>query len=252
MANEHLNERQQEMKQALHYEGELKITDLSSRFSVTEMTIRRDLEKLEKSGYAHRTFGGAIPANRDLAFQERATVYLEEKRKIGRIAAELIRDGNAVFIDGGTTTMEVARALKEGREITVVTNAVNIASELAGKRISTIMIGGSLQEETLSVVGPIAEKNLADMAFDQIFLGATGMTVDHGFSNSNVFEADIKRLSIERADEVNIVLDHSKFGKKVLSSFASLDHVHRVITNQLPDESYQRAANEHNLEFRTK
>lgn len=242
-----LNARQQNMLDLITLEGELRISEVKEKFQVTEMTIRRDLEKLEESGVIKRTFGGAIFVGKDIALQERTGILIDEKIKIGRRAAALIEPGDSVFIDGGTTTFQIARLLPAGMNITVVTNALNVASELSGKQIPTMMTGGMLLETTNSLVGPIAVQSLSDMAFDRIFLGATGVNAVHGFSNSNIYEVEIKRIAMRQTAETNIVLDHSKFGAKVLVSFASLSNVHRLLTDRMPDGELLAACQESKL-----
>lgn len=239
-----LNARQQQMLEQLSREGELRIAALKEAYQVTEMTIRRDLEKLEETGAVKRIFGGAIFVGKDIALQERASILMEEKARIGRYAASLIRPGESVFIDGGTTTLQVAKFLPSGMKVTVVTNALNVAAELSGKQIPVLMTGGMLLEATHSLVGPIAAQNLATMAFDRIFLGATGLTVAHGFSNSNLYEAEIKQTAIRQAAETTIVLDHTKFGARMLVSFAPLSGVQRIVTDQWPEEPLRQACGE--------
>jgi DeoR/GlpR family transcriptional regulator of sugar metabolism len=133
--------------------------------------------------------------------------------------------------------------------ITVVTNALNIAAELQAKLISTIVIGGILLEKTSTLVGPLACDSLAKMAFDRVFIGTTGATARHGFSNSNMHEAEVKRFVIEQAAEVNIVMDHTKFGMKDLFSFASLVAVDRIITDRPPDQELVQALKDASVEI---
>ena len=235
-----LNARQQQMLDHISREGELRIAVLKETYRVTEMTIRRDLEKLEETGTIKRTFGGAIFVGKDIALQERAGILTEEKARIGRHAASLIRPGESVFIDGGSTTLQIAKHLTAGMNITVVTNALNVAAELSGKQIAVLVTGGMLLEATNSLAGPIAAQSLSGMAFDRIFLGATGLNVEHGFSNSNIYEAEIKQIAIRQSAETNVVLDHTKFGARTLISFAPLSGVQRVITDRLPDEESMR------------
>lgn len=240
--------RQQMILERITQEGEVKINELKDAFDVTEMTIRRDLEKLEASGAIRRIFGGAIFVGRDIALQVRAGYMTEEKQRIGRKAASLIRPGESVFIDGGTTTLQIARALPAGLDITVVTNAMNVALELAAKQIPTLVTGGTLLESTSSLVGPVAVQMLSGMAFDRVFLGATGLSAQHGFSNSNIDEAEVKRTAIRQAAETNIVLDHTKLGAKVLVSFASLARVQRIVTDREPDAQWLRILGEQGVE----
>ncbi|WP_217596345.1 DeoR/GlpR family DNA-binding transcription regulator [Cohnella sp. GbtcB17] len=238
------NARQRQIHEEIAQSGEVRISELSERHGVTEMTIRRDLEKLEEGGSVRRTFGGAIYVYRDVALQDRTGLYTDEKARIGRHAAALIAPGESVFLDGGTTTLQIARAMRSGQQITVMTNALNIAAELASKQIPTIMTGGMLLESTHSLVGPIAAQSLSGMAFDRAFLGATGLSEEHGFSNSNLYEAEIKRIAIRQAKETTIVLDRTKFGARVLVSFAGLADVDRIVTDHPPDGELARACAE--------
>ncbi|RKP52936.1 DeoR/GlpR transcriptional regulator [Cohnella endophytica] len=247
--NNGLNARQLQIMERIQELGEIKIPELSEALQVTEMTIRRDIEKLESLGSVKRTFGGAIFVGKDVALQDRTGIRIEEKQRIGRAAAKLIQAGDSIFIDGGTTTLEVAKHIPKGLNITVVTNAMNVALELAGKEIQTMVTGGMLRESTSSLVGPVAAQALSGMAFDRAFLGATGIDEQHGFSNSNLYETEIKRLAIRQANETTVVLDHSKFGAKVLASFASLGAIRRMVTDRLPPEGLALACQEAGLEL---
>lgn len=243
-AYNHLNTRQQQMLDHISRVGELRVSTLKETYQVTEMTIRRDLEKLEETGVVKRTFGGVIFLGKDIALQERTGMLTEEKARIGRHAAALIRPGDSVFIDGGTTTSQIARYLSPGLNITIVTNALNVVTELSGKGIPVLMTGGMHIEATNSLVGPIAAQALSGMAFDRVFLGATGVSMEHGFSNSNIYEAEIKMTAIRQAAETNIVLDHTKFGAKVLVSFAPLSGAQRIITDLSPEDELMKACQE--------
>lgn len=239
-----LNERQNAIWNAVQRDGEVKIGDLKEQYAVTDMTIRRDLEKLESIGLIRRTFGGAIPVTLDVSLQERDTVLTDEKIRIGKAAAELIEANEAVFIDGGSTTLQVAKHIRPDNSITVVTNALNVAAVLLDRGVHTIVTGGTLLEKTGSMVGPIAIQTLSSMAFDQVFLGTTGITAEHGFSNSNSFEAELKRHAMLRSGKVNIVADSSKFGERFLHSYAGLQDVQRIITDTEPSAAFAEAARE--------
>ncbi|BBH21366.1 DeoR family transcriptional regulator [Paenibacillus baekrokdamisoli] len=247
--NQTINQRQQQILDRMALDGEVKIAELKDMFDVTEMTLRRDLEKLEYMGLLRRTFGGAILVGKDIALQDRTGLMMDEKMRIGLQAAQLVQSGDSIFLDGGSTTLQVARYLKPDLNITVVTNALNIAAELQGKQISTIVVGGMLLEKTATLVGPIAAGSIAKMAFDRVFIGATGVSFKHGFSNSNMHEAEIKRLVIEQASEVNIVMDHTKYGLRDLFSFASLNAVDRIISNSSPDQELEATLKEASVEI---
>lgn len=244
-----LNQRQQRIMDRLTSDGEVKLSELKEMFAVTEMTIRRDLEKLEQLGSIRRIFGGAILVGKDIALHERTGVLTEEKARIGMKVAELLRPNESIFIDGGSTTLQISKFINPEMNITVVTNAINIAQELHSKRISTILLGGVLLEQTATLIGPIAIENIARMAFDRVFLGATGLTDNHGFSNSNMYEAEIKRLAIAQSSEVNIVMDHTKFGTQGLFSFASLSAINRIVTDRMPEAGLVTACKENGVEI---
>lgn len=249
MPHNQINHRQQQILDRMALDGEVKIAELKDMFDVTEMTLRRDMEKLEQLGEIRRTFGGAILIGKDIALHERTGVLIEEKMRIGKQAAQLVQPGNSIFLDGGSTTLQVAKYLQPNRNITVVTNALNIAAELQGKQITTIVIGGMLLDKTSTLVGPIAANAIAKMAFDRVFIGTTGATLKHGFSNSNMHEAEIKRLAIQQAAEVNVVMDHTKFGMQDLFSFASLNAVDRIITDCQPNQELSGDFKEANVEI---
>ncbi|KRE36425.1 DeoR/GlpR family DNA-binding transcription regulator [Paenibacillus sp. Soil724D2] len=244
-----INQRQQQILDRMAIDGEVKMAELKEIFEVTEMTLRRDMEKLEQWGHIRRTFGGAILVGNDITLHERSGVFIEEKMRIGKLAAQLIQPGESIFLDGGSTTLQVARFIQANLNITVVTNALNIAAELQGKQISTIVIGGMLMGQTSTLVGPVAAEALVKMAFNRAFIGTTGLTLKHGFSNSNMHEAEVKRLAIQQASEVNIVMDHSKFGRQDLFSFASLKAADRVITDQCPEQELDEAFKEQSVEI---
>ncbi|MEF2245051.1 DeoR/GlpR family DNA-binding transcription regulator [Paenibacillus sp. IITD108] len=230
-----LNTRQQQMLDQIQAENELKISDLKDRFNVTEMTIRRDLEKLEKLGDIRRTFGGVVWIGKDVTLQVRSGVLMDEKIRIGKQAAAFVKPGESIFIDSGSTTLQVARNLTQIPDIIVVTNALNVATELLNANVQVILTGGILRQATASMVGPITTETIARMGFDRVFLGATGYTPQQGFSNSNLYEVEIKKLAIKHARESYIVLDHTKFGTNQLFIFAPESEIQHVVTDQAAD-----------------
>lgn len=236
-----LNERQKQIMNLLRRDGEVKITELKELYSVTDMTLRRDLEKMEQSGLLKRTYGGAILSSKDVALPERKTVNMNEKERIGQAVAGLILPGESIFIDSGSTTLQIARSLPDKAPITVVTNAIHVAAELAEKKIPTVVIGGVLVDTTNAMVGTVAIESISKMAFDKVFLGTTGLSFLHGFSNSNMLEADIKRTCIHRAKQSYIVMDQTKFGQNALFSFSTLQEIDAIITDVQPDEEWVSA-----------
>ncbi len=214
------------------------LAEMVESLGVSESTIRRDLETLEHSGSVRRTHGGAIGAGdgRTLpAFEERVTASAAEKRAIGRATAALIEDGEAVLLDGGTTTLEVARALL-GRPVQVVTNSIPIAQLVAsGKETDLILIGGYVYPRTGVALGPLAIAMMQGLRVRKAILGVAGIMPD-GIYNSNLLLVETERQMIECGQEVIIVADRSKFGCQSLVRLANLAEIDRVVVDsELPD-----------------
>ncbi|MEK8128328.1 DeoR/GlpR family DNA-binding transcription regulator [Paenibacillus filicis] len=244
-----LNPRQQQILERMALDGEVKLVELKAMFDVTEMTLRRDLEKLELAGLLRRTFGGAILIGNDIALKDRTGVMMEEKMRMGQRAAASLQAGESVFIDGGSTTLQIARFLQPEMDITVITNALNIATELLNKQIPTIVVGGMLVNRTATMVGPMTASWLGTMAIDRVFVGTTGLSVKHGFSNSNMHETEIKRLVIRQAAEVNVMMDHTKLGMQDLFSFATIGEVNRLFTDREPAGELAAALRKESVEL---
>lgn len=239
MANQTiLNNRQEQIYNYLIRHGELKVNDLTDKFGVVEMTIRRDLEKMEKMGMIKRTFGGAIPVDPDIGLTKRENLHAEAKMKIGEKAAQYIEPGDAVFVDAGTTTPNLLKYLPRNWNLVIATNAVNVATNIQGPNIETILLGGVLRQSTMSLVGPITEYQLENLSFDKAFFSSSGLTLENGFSNSNVYEVQIKQKAMKQSKEVNFLVDHSKFDVQYLHKITHFDGIDRIITDKKPRKDY--------------
>jgi len=224
--------------------GKLRVDELRKKFDVSNVTLRNDLKKLEEDGYLRRTHGGALKVETvafDLALIEKEKKFSDEKKRIGKAAASLVCEGETIILDSGTTTMEVARNIKNMKNITVLTNALNIATELAGREgIQVILTGGILREKSFSLVGPHAEQTLQDYFCDKLFLGVDGINTKDGVTTPNLLEAKVNWMMAERANEVIVVTDSSKFGKRSLSLIVPVNKIDKVITDSnIPEEDYQ-------------
>lgn len=233
-----LNRRQEQIYDFLNKHGELKVNDLKEKFKVVDMTIRRDLEKMEKMGLVKRVFGGAIPVNPDVGLNKRENTNARAKQLIGEKAAEYVQNGDAIFVDAGTTTPNLVKCLPHNWELVMVTNAVNVALQLQGSSMEKILLGGTLRDSTLSLVGPNTESQLESLSFDKAFLSSSGFTLENGFSNSNVFEVQIKQKAIKQAKDVTFLIDHSKFGVQFLHKITMLEGINRIITDKKPADEY--------------
>jgi len=230
-----IGERRLKIIDLLEEKGSVIVSELSSLLSVTDETIRRDLEGLEKEGLLKRTYGGAIPTNRislELSFKAREIEHKEEKKVIGKVAAGLIEDGDALMFDASTTALEVAKQIKVKRRLTVVTSSLAIVMELISKpEITVISTGGIFHSRSFSYIGPLAEKGIRSYHVDKLFLGAKGITIE-GVTDSYEAEAQLKKTMLESAEETILVIDSSKFNKIALVSIAPLRAISKVVTNK--------------------
>ena len=167
-------------------------------------------------GLVHRTHGGALPAREgaleDPTLREKEKLHRQEKLRIAEVAASLVKEGQVVILDSGTTTTAIARALRNFHNITIVTNALNIAAELTGAPVEVILTGGSLRKNSFSLVGPIAEETLRGLNADILFLGVDGFDVHYGLSTPNLLEAKVNRVMVGISKRTVAVCDSSKFG----------------------------------------
>jgi DeoR family fructose operon transcriptional repressor len=209
-------ERKQRILAALHQKPAVRVSDLGRALRVSAASIRRDLADLERSGLLKRAHGGAVSARMaalEPSLAEKEDQYQAEKAAIARLAATLVRQGDTIFLDAGSTTRQIARELRHRRGITIVTNALNIAWELASSEIELVVTGGQVRRGILSHVGPLADHAIAAVHVDKLFLGANGVDLEKGVTTPNLLEAQTKRAMVEHASEVILVADHSKFGR---------------------------------------
>lgn len=207
-------------------------SDLQSLFSASPATIRRDLELLEEQNLLTRSHGGAVRNGTvyELPVRYRSTRNAEQKRRIAAAAVERAEGARTVCLSGGTTTTEVARRLRD-RELTVVTNAVNIASDLVlSERIRLVLTGGVARPQTYELIGPLAEQSLAELNVDLLFLGVDGVALN-GISTHAGVEAQTNRKMVERAARVIVVADSSKIGHSALAAISPLADVDELITD---------------------
>lgn len=211
------------------------VTELSELFGVSESTIRRDLEELDEQGVIQRAHGGAVVVERaapEPPIIQRMVENEEAKRSIGQAAAELVRDGETVFLGSGTTTLEVARNLMGRNNLTVITNALNIANLFAGKpNITVIVVGGLLRHSELSMIGHITEQVLKELRADKVIMGMRAISIEEGLTNDYLPETMTDRTIIQFAPEVILVADHSKFGKVSTALVAPITSINKIITD---------------------
>lgn len=235
-------DRRNEIVRLINENRKVRVEELGTQFGVSLVTIRNDLNYLERKGLILRVYGGALIRDfvaHDSALSEKAKLAVDEKRRIGAKAAELILDGDSIILDSGTTTLEIARRILKHSNLTVMTNAVNIATILAGNsKINVMLTGGSLRENSFSLVGPEAESSLRGFYFDKLFLGVDGIDLDLGLTTPNPMEANLNTVMVEVARQTILVTDSSKFGKKALCRISGLEKIETIITDREIDAEY--------------
>jgi len=229
-------ERRRHILEILNREGRVLVVDLAKQFHTSQVTIRKDLDVLQAHGRIQRSHGGALPAREsaleDPTLREKEKLHRKEKLQIAAAAARMVREGQVVILDSGTTTTAIARALLKFQNLTIITNAVNIAAELSGSSLEVILTGGTLRKNSFSLVGPIAEETLRRLNGDILLLGVDGFDVQHGLTTPNLLEAKVNRAMMDVARVVVAVCDSSKFGRRSLSSIAPPSGVHYLITDR--------------------
>jgi DeoR family transcriptional regulator of aga operon len=245
-------QRRQQILQLLVQHGTVQVADLVERFDVSSVTIRADLSQIESQGLATRTHGGATllrtpPLEQDI--RQKDTLNLPLKEAIGAQAARLVKPGDNIIIDSGSTTMTLARHLRGHRDVTVMTNGLNIAWELANAPgVNLLLTGGQLRKESLSFQGSQAEASLMSYSFDTLFLGVDGLDLQFGLTTHNEGEASLNHRMVERARKIVVLTDASKFGLVGLHRIARLDQVHAVITDDGISNEYRDGLQRLNIE----
>ncbi|MFJ5518406.1 DeoR/GlpR family DNA-binding transcription regulator [Streptomyces griseoluteus] len=230
--------------------GGVRVNELTRQLGVSDMTVRRDLDALARQGVLEKVHGGAVPvveaSTHEPGFEAKSGLEPTAKEEIARAAARLVAPGSAIALSGGTTTYTLARQLLEVPDLTVVTNSVRVADvfhtaqRTSGRRpgAATVVLTGGVRTPSDSLVGPVADRAIAALHFDLLFLGVHGISAKAGLSTPNLAEAETNRQLVRSARRVVVVADHTKWGTVGLSSFAALDDVDTLVTDGgLPSEA---------------
>ena len=228
-------DRRAKIIEVLEDRGQVKVNDLSKFFGVSEVTIRNDFEKLEEKGLLVRTRGGGIKNQRariDYQLNKESTHCLKEKQLIGKTAAALVKDNDTILFDSGTTTLEVAKNLNDTNDLTVITNALNIASQFVNNpNVNVIILGGRLRHSTVSLIGPTTEDGIRNLYCDKVFLGVNGIDTRFGISTTHIEDSHLNRLMMDISKEIIVVTDSSKFLKRSFSLITPITAVDTVVTD---------------------
>lgn len=228
--------RRKKILHLLSESGQVLVDELSRMFNVSEVTIRNDLDQLEKKNMLIRARGGAIKLDTGVGLDQRLAdknkIHYHEKALIGKKAATLVNEGDTIIVDSGSTTAEMVRNIPDFQDLTVITNALNIANLLMTKpNINMIIPGGYLRKNMQSLVGPLAEKSLRNFNVDKAFLGVDGFDTKNGIYTPSVEEARLNEIMIEISREVILLADSSKFKKRSFAFICSIDEIDKVITD---------------------
>ena len=231
-------ERMRGIMDVLRLEGYAPVELLTSKLGVSAATVRRDLKEFAEQGLVRRTHGGAAFSGQgyEVPVRYRRGERAAEKRRIGETAARLLTDGLVVGVTGGTTTSEVARHIPWGRNLTVLTNSLNIATELAVRpHVTLVDTGGVARSASFELTGPIAEATVARYHLDLVFLGVDGIDVATGCTTHDDREASINRAMVERAERTVVVADRSKIGARAFARICEIREVSLLITDLQAD-----------------
>lgn len=249
-------ERRKEILAKLREEKKVLVGDLSKLYKVTEETIRRDLELLEQKGLAKKTYGGAVLVDdlkEDLPYSIRKQTNIKEKKKVAELVSDIIQDGEHIMLDASSTSLYIAKSIRNKENITVITNSLEVMFELADKKGWRILsTGGVMKEGALALVGPQTEKMIENFHVDKAIISCKGIDKNIGITDSNESDVEIKKRMIESAKEVILVVDSGKFDKISfvrMGNFSSIDY---VVTDANPSEEWHETFERNGISLKIK
>lgn len=247
------NQRRDKILELIREDGHAKVLNLSHIFKVTEVTIRQDLERLEKDGLIKRQHGGAVLVDMDMGVRNitlQNQNNMPQKMAIARKAISWIENGDTIILDSGSTTTEIAKLLVDFRDITVITNALNIALILgAHPNINLVVTGGEFKAPTLSLTGQKAADFFYNLNVDKLFLATAGITLKSGLTYPSISDICVKRAMIESANEVFLVADSSKIGVNSFASLGALSLINLLITDANMTDENEKMLKENDIEY---
>jgi len=223
--------------------GVIRVEDLCRRLKVSPATVRRDLDQLEQSGAIRRVHGGAVSVESRMdepGFAHKTSLAAREKRRIAEAALSFVEPGDTIYLDGGSTVLELARLLRERTNLTVVTNSLHAAHELAGRGPRLILIGGELRRLSQTMVGALTRLVLNELHLDKAFMGTIGFTLKEGLTTTDPSEAFTKDIVMGQAQRVIVLADSSKAGKISFARAGRWDKVHVLITDKQLDKDFAK------------
>ncbi len=234
-------DRRKQILSQLFEHKQVTVKELAAEMEVSDATVRRDLKVLaDEQGLRLVHGGAALPRERDFSFQARLMRAAEEKKIIGRLASKLIREGDHVFLDSGTTCSELIPYVKRMHEITILANSARLALELDASGVQLFLIGGEYRPDRMDTIGPMAVSTLNQVRGYTAFIGADGLSTDFGPSASDLASAHLHRQVVANAFTTVLLVDHSKFGNASLFQIVEWSQISTVITDQEPDDLWKQ------------
>jgi DeoR/GlpR family transcriptional regulator of sugar metabolism len=237
------HKRHDNLRELIRGSGVIRIEEICRRLGISPATARRDLDELEAAGAIRRVHGGAVSVESRLEepmFDDKASIATKEKHSIAKAALQFVENGDTIFLDGGSTVLEFARLLRDRSNITVVTNSLRAAHELAGRGPRLILIGGELRRLSQTMVGSLTRFALQELHVDKAFMGTIGLTLKEGLTTTDPSEAFTKELVTSRARQVILLADSGKAGKVSFARAGRLENVHVFITDKQLDKNFAK------------
>ncbi|RIH85485.1 Glucitol operon repressor [Meiothermus luteus] len=247
-------ERRSKIIELLEQKGSVLVEDLAATFGVSQVTIRKDLSELEARGLLHRTHGGATYTHKSLfnpSFREKIHLQQAEKQAIAKAALEHIEEGDTLILDAGSTTLTLVRLMKRHfRSLYIITNSIPIVSELVDTRFELLLTGGQVRHHSMALIGPAAVRTLEVYHADKAFMCATGVSLQKGYTTPNPYEAETKQAMLRAADTAFALVDSSKLGRATLASFAALEEIDLLITDEGAPKDFLQHLERQGLKYR--
>lgn len=234
----------------LQQDRKVYVSALSELFQVTEETVRRDLEKLEKEGKLNRSYGGAVLKEHtieDISFPKRTSINLQSKQKIANKAANLINDGDTLMVDSSTTSLVLMNLLTNKQDLTIITNSVKLVYDFINSNFNIISSGGSLRSHSFALTGAAANSALSNYFVDIAIISCKGLCMDKGIMESNEAESELKQKMVNQAEKVLLLADHSKFDKTAFTKTLDFNSIHYVVTDMEPSLEWLEFFKTHNI-----
>lgn len=242
--------RKNKIKELITEKKSVIVSELAKSFKVTEETIRKDLQTLEQEGFLTRTYGGAYISDgveNDVDITLREHIHIEGKQKIAAECLKFINNGDSIFLDASTTSLYIAQNLKTKR-LTVTTNSIKIIENLShNDKIRLIMIGGRIEQPSMCALGRNAESNMHNYFFDAAFISCRALSIEHGITDSNELQAEIRNIAIEHSNHTYLVADYTKFDRTAFTKICDYKAINTLVVDKILSEEWNSFLQNHNV-----